>query len=78
MFRNINFKINTCILNILRIFVEIKTKIMKKAKLLHLTTSCIKSLTLVAVEEGTNFKTWVQNLLEAESVKYKNGIKKTK
>ena len=50
----------------------------KKAKLLHLTEPCIKSLTLVAVEEGTNFKTWVQDKLESEAKNYKNGLKKTK
>jgi len=38
---------------------------MKKAKNIHLTESCIKILSIKAIENGMVFKTYVESLLEA-------------
>lgn len=51
---------------------------MKKAKNIHLTEWAIKVLSIMAIEEGTNFKNYVESLLEAwaeeKKKKKKNGI----
>ena len=51
---------------------------MKKAKIIHLTEGAIKALSIMAIEEGTNFKNYVESLLEAwageKKKKKKNGI----
>ena len=51
---------------------------MKKAKNIHLSEDAIKSLSIMAIENGTNFKNYVESLLEAwageKKKKKKNGI----
>ena len=36
-----------------------------KAKNIHLSETCIKFLSIKAIENGTNFKNYVEGLLEA-------------
>ena len=38
---------------------------MKKAKNIHLTEGAIKALSIQAIENGTNFKNYVESKLEA-------------
>lgn len=38
-----------------------------KAKNIHLSEGCIKFLSIKAIERGTNFKNYVEGLLEAIS-----------
>lgn len=38
-----------------------------KAKNIHLSEHCIKFLSIKAIENGTNFKNYVESLLEAMS-----------
>lgn len=40
---------------------------MKKAKNIHLSEQAIKNLSIMAIEEGTNFKNFVERHLEALS-----------
>ena len=40
---------------------------MKKPKNIHLTEEAIKALSIMAIEEGTNFKNFVETHLEALS-----------
>ena len=40
---------------------------MKKAKNIHLTEVAIKALSIMAIEQGTNFKNFVESHLEALS-----------
>jgi hypothetical protein len=51
---------------------------MKKPKNIHLTEGAIKTLSILAIENGTNFKNYVESLLEAwageKKNKKKNGI----
>jgi hypothetical protein len=51
---------------------------MKKPKNIHLTEGAIKALSILAIENGTNFKNYVESLLEAwvgeKKKKKKNGI----
>lgn len=56
----------------------VKRKEMKKAKNIHLTDATIKALSIQAIENGTNFKNYVESLLEAwageKKKKKKNGV----
>lgn len=38
-----------------------------KAKNIHLSEDCVKYLSIKAIENGTNFKNYVEGLLEAMS-----------
>lgn len=38
-----------------------------KAKNIHLSESCVKFLSIKAIDNGTNFKNYVEGLLEAMS-----------
>jgi hypothetical protein len=49
---------------------------MKKAKNIHLTEGAIKALSIMAIEQGTNFKNFVESHLEALSKP--NGFEKSK
>jgi len=51
---------------------------MKKAKNIHLKEGAIKALSIMEKENGTNFKNYVESLLEAwageKKKKKKNGV----
>ena len=49
---------------------------MKKAKNIHLTEWAIKALSIQAIENGTNFKNYVESKLEALA-KTSNSFEKT-
>lgn len=50
----------------------------RKPKNIHLTDATIKTLSIQAIENGTNFKNYVESLLEAwageKKKKKKNGV----
>lgn len=41
---------------------------MKKQKIIHLSEGAIKALSIKAIEKGTNFKNYVENVLEVLAV----------
>lgn len=46
----------------------------KKAKNIHLTEKAIELLSIQAIKKGTNFKNYVEGILERTAVRQKNQI----